>query len=139
MMFRSLLWALPLLASPALALAEVNVTLDHGAVWQTDKLGGQTEAFLEIHNKGSAPDVLTAADCSIAASTVLVGGDGKVLDSLTILPGQTLTLSASGPHLLLQDLHYTVDRGSILPCAFSFQQAGDLLGYLNAAPRPAKP
>ena len=138
MKLRPLLLALPLLASPGFALAEIDVTLDHGSVWQTNKKGVQTEGFLRIHNTGSVADVLTAADCSIAGSTELVGADGKALDSLDIPAGQTVTLSLAGPHLLLKNLRYTVDYGSILPCAFTFQQAGDLLGYLNAKPAPAK-
>ncbi|MBB5374068.1 copper chaperone PCu(A)C [Acidocella aromatica] len=138
MKLRPLLLALPLLASPGLAFAEIDVTLDHGSVWQTKKVNVRTEGFIQIHNKGNAVDVLTGANCSIAGSTELVGADGKDLDSLTIQPGQTLTLSADGPHLLMRHLSYTVDYGSILPCSFTFQEAGDLLGYLNATPAPAK-
>ena len=138
MKLRPFLLALPLLASPGLALAEIDLTLDHGSVWQTRKVGVRTEGFLQIHNTGSVADVLTAANCSVAGSTALVGADGEELDSLDIPAGQTVTLSLTGPHLLLKHLRYTVDYGSILPCAFTFQQAGDMLGYLNATPAPAK-
>ncbi|MDR3505901.1 MAG: copper chaperone PCu(A)C [Acidocella sp.] len=138
MKLRPLLLALPLLASPGLALAEIDVTLDHGSVWQTKKVNVRSEGFIQIHNKGNAADVLTGADCSIAGSTQLVDAQGNVLDSLTIQAGQTVTLSADGPHLLLRHLSYTVDYGSILPCSFTFQEAGDLLGYLNATPAPEK-
>jgi copper(I)-binding protein len=138
MKLRPLLLALPLLASPAFALAEIDVTLDHGSVWQTKKINVRTEGFIQIHNKGSDADVLTRANCSIAGSTELVDAQGNVLRSLSIPAGQTVTLSADGPHLLMRHLTYTVDYGSILPCSFTFQAAGDLLGYLNAAPAPEK-
>lgn len=130
--------ALPLLAGPGLARAEINIVLDHGAVWQARKIGAQTEGFLQIHNKGGAADILTGANCSIADSTELVDGQGHALPSLTIPAGQTVTLSPSGPHLLLHHLRYTVESGSILPCAFTFAEAGDMLGYLNAIPAPEK-
>ena len=125
------------LARPGMALAGMGVTLDHGSVWQTNKVGDSTQGFLEIHNAGDAVDVLTGWDCSIADSTLLVGADGKKLTSLAIPAGQTVTLTENGPHLLLQETHYTVDYGSVVPCAFTFQEAGDIGGYLNAAPAPA--
>ncbi len=138
MKLRPLLLALPLLASPTFALAEIDVTLDHGSVWQTKKVNVRTEGFIQIHNKGSDTDVLTGVSCSIAGDSKLVDATGKPLEGLTIPAGQTVTFSADGPHLLLRHLRYTVDYGSILPCAFTFQEAGDLLGYLNAAPAPEK-
>lgn len=138
MKLRPLLLALPLLAVPGLALADIDVTLDHGSVWQTRKINVRTEGFIQIHNKGSDADVLTGVSCGIAGSSELVDATGKDLDSLTVPAGQTVTLSAGGPHLLLRHLRYTVDSGSILPCSFTFQEAGDLLGYLNATPAPEK-
>jgi copper(I)-binding protein len=126
------------LASPGIAMAEIDVTLDHGAVWQTKKIGDTTQGFLQIHNTGSTADVLTGFDCSVANATLLVGADGKTLQSLTIPPGQVVTLAENGPHLLLQDMHYTVDYGSVVPCSFTFQNAGDIGGYLNAVAAPTE-
>ena len=123
---------------PAAASADEDISLDKGAVWQTKDAGQDTQGFLQIHNTGNAPDLLTGWSCTIAASTALVGADGKALDSLLIPPGQTMTLSAAGPHLVLTNVRYKVEFGSILPCAFTFQQSGDLIGYLNAIPAPKK-
>ena len=124
-------------ALPALpAYADAVLTLDHGAVWQTAKNGQDTQGFLQIHNTGNAPDTLTSADCTIAARTSLVDAGGNPLQSLAIPPGQTVTLSSSGPHLLIQDAHYPVAKNGILPCAFTFTQSGSLIGYLNAVPPP---
>jgi copper(I)-binding protein len=122
---------------PALpACADSILTLDHGAVWQTTKDGEDTQGFVEIHNTGDMPDTLTSANCSIAASTVLVDAGGAPLQSLAIPPGQTVTLSSTGPHLLIKAARYKVAKDGILPCAFNFAQSGDLVGYLNALPRP---
>ena len=112
------------------------LTLDHGTVWQTAKDGQDTQGFIQIHNTGDAPDTLTAVNCSIAASTMLVDASGNPLQSLDIAPGQTVTLSGNGPHLLLKDARYRVQRDGVLPCAFSFTESGALVGYLNAVAAP---
>ncbi len=135
-LLRSAVLALPLLASPAFAWADSDISLDHGAVWQTKKTSEPTQGFIAIHNTGDAPDILTGWSCSIAATTSLVGADGKPLQNLIIPSGQTVTLSPKGPHLLLKNLSYSVTNGSILPCAFTFQEVGQIGGYLNSEPAP---
>lgn len=126
--------ALILPAFPAHAAAVL--TLDHGSVWQTDKAWQDTQGFLQIHNTGDEPDTLTAVNCTIAASTALVDASGKPLAGLVIAPGQTVTLSSTGPHLLLDDARYVVVKDGVLPCAFTFAVSGDLIGYLNAVAKP---
>ncbi len=126
------------LALPHPAHAGVNITLDHGAVWQTAKIGQATQGFLQIHNTGSSADVLLAWSCPLATATLLVGADGKPLVNLAIPAGQTVALHPHGPHLLLQNTHYTVQFGSLVPCALTFQNAGNIGGYLNAIKAPSK-
>jgi copper(I)-binding protein len=135
-LLRTAALALPLLACPAFALAQSNISVDHGTVWQTEKPAQPTQGFIEIHNAGNALDILTGWSCSIAGTTTLVGADGKPLTSLDIPAGQTVTLSPKGPHLLLQNLSYEVSFGSILPCSFTFEDEGQIGGYLNSAPAP---
>ena len=55
------------IASPA--LADVNIVLNNGSIWQTGKGLDSTEAFAQIHNEGSTADVLTGWSCSIAKTT----------------------------------------------------------------------
>ncbi len=125
---------LALCAAPA--LAAVDITADHGAVWQTSKIGEDTQGFLQIHNAGTAPDTLTGWDCTIATATALVDAVGKPVTSLTIPAGQTVSLTPSGLHFSLQNTHETVDFGSIVPCALTFAQAGQVGIYLNAVAHP---
>jgi copper(I)-binding protein len=129
--------ALALLLPALAAHADAILTLDHGTVWQTGKPGQNTQGFLEIHNTGNMPDTLTATNCTIADSTVLVDASGNKLQSLVIAPGQTVTFSGTGPHLLINNAHYEVAKYAVVPCAFTFAGAGSLIGYLNAilAPR----
>jgi copper(I)-binding protein len=121
--------ALPAWASPI-------ISLDHGSVWQTTKPGQDTQGFLQIHNTGDEPDTLTGANCTIAAGTILVDAKGNPLTSLEIPAGQTVTLSGTGPHLLINGARYRVEKDGILPCSVSFALSGDLIGYLNAIKKP---
>ncbi len=129
--------AAALLATPAAALAAQDITADHGAVWPVKKIGQSTQGFVQIHNTSGTADVLMAWNCTIADTTALVGADGKPLQSLVIPAGQTVTLAPDGPHLLLQTAHFPVAMGSIVPCAFTFQNAGAIAVYLNEVPTPA--
>lgn len=137
MKLRPLVLALAgLLATPLSAWADATLTLDHGTTWTTDKDGQDTQGFVQIHNTGDAPDTLTGANCTIAGSTTLVDAKGNPLPSLDIPAGQTVTLSTTGPHLLITNARYRVEKDGILPCAFTFTSSGDLIGYLNAVPKP---
>lgn len=136
-LLNSALLGLVTLGGAGPALAAMDVSADHGSVWQTKKIGDTTQGFLQIHNTGAADDVLTAWSCPVADTTELVGADGKPLQSLTIPAGQTVTLSGTGVHLLLESTHDTVDFGSVVPCSFTLQNTGDIAVYLNAVPAPA--
>lgn len=129
-------FALALLLPALPARADPLLQLDHGTVWQTSKPGQDTQGFLQIHNTGDEADTLTGADCTIGESTVLVDAKGNPLQSLEIPPGQTVTLSPDGPHLLINAARYVVRKNGILPCSINFAESGDLIGYLNAIPAP---
>ncbi len=125
-------------AAPATAVADTPVTTivaHHGSVYQTDKPGDVTEGFLEIDNTGPA-DTLVAANCPIADTTQIIGPDGKPLTSVAIPALQNVTLTAKGPHLLLQGTHFSVQYGSIVPCSVTFTNAGTLSIFLYATPKP---
>lgn len=114
----------------------MNLRLDHGSVWQANTKQSVTEGFLQIHNDGPTDDTLTGWNCPAAGTTTLVDKDGKPLDHLTIPAGKTVTLSPDGLHLVLGGLLFPIERGSILPCSFTFTQAGELGGFLNEVKRP---
>jgi len=94
-----------------------------------------TEGFLEIDNTGAA-DTLVAANCPIADTTQIIGPDGKPMTSVAIPALQNVTLTAKGPHLLLQGTHFSVQYGSIVPCSVTFTNAGTLSIFLYAMPKP---
>lgn len=141
MKLHNLMLAIPLLAGAVPAFAAtttpvINIRLDHGSVWKATGKQKVTEGFIQIHNDGDTDDTLTAWTCPNAEDTVLMGKDGKPLSELTIPAKQTVTLAPGGIFLDLKDLHYPVERGSIIPCSFTFKQAGLLGGFLNEVKRP---
>ncbi|MBU6448861.1 MAG: copper chaperone PCu(A)C [Rhodospirillales bacterium] len=141
MKLRDLMLAAPLLLGAAPALADtttplVNIRVDHGSVWRAVGKQNSTEGFIQIHNDGSTPDVLNAWSCPDADNTVLMGKNGKPLTQLMIPPKQTVTLAPGGIYLALSSLHYDVERGTVVPCAFTFAVAGQVGGFLNEIKRP---
>jgi copper(I)-binding protein len=123
------------LAAPAWA-GTAGIIAQHGKIYETKKAGMETEGFIEIDNGAAAPDTLTSVDCPIADSTSMIGPGGQVIDSLTVAPGQSLTLAADGPHLLLQSTHFSVDAGGAIPCSLTFANAGEISVYLYPVPGP---
>jgi copper(I)-binding protein len=112
-----------------------DVTAHHGSVYQTGNDGKVTQGFLEIDNSGSA-DELTGAICPIADNTNIVGPDGQPVSALSIPARQNVLLSPSGAHLMLQNLHFSVQYGGIIPCNLTFTGAGTVSVFLYATPAP---
>jgi copper(I)-binding protein len=129
------LLALLLAAAPADADAPA-ITAHHGKVLETKQAGLATQGFLEIDNAAALPDSLIGVGCPIAGTTRLVGGDGAPIAQLAIAPGQHLILDRDSAHLVLLATHFPIDHGSAVPCSLTFQNAGEILIYLYAAPGP---
>lgn len=137
----NLMLVAPLLlgAAPAVAATTtpvMNIRVDHGSAWQAVGKQNSTEGFIQIHNDGPTQDVLRGWSCPDADNTALMGKDGKPMSQLVIPPKQTIALAPGGMYLALSSLHYPVERGSVLPCAFTFQVAGAVGGFLNEVKRP---
>jgi copper(I)-binding protein len=129
------LLATTVITTPESGLAPLSIVAHHGAIYQTDKAGDPTQAFMEIDNTGG-PDALVEASCPIADTTSIVGPDGKPLANLAIPAGQNVTLRANGPHLLLQATHFSVQYGGIIPCSLTFTKAGTMSIFLYAEKGP---
>jgi len=112
-----------------------DVTAHHGSVYQTGNDDKATQGFLEIDNAGPV-DELTGAVCPIADTTTLVGADGQPVSDLVIPARQKLVLAPSGAHLVLQNLHFSVQYGGIIPCSLTFSGAGTVSVFLYATPAP---
>jgi copper(I)-binding protein len=132
---KRLAFVLTLLAGPA--AASMDITVNHGAVWKAPDISMSTAGLLQIHNNGGAADTLTAATCPLADTTSLVGAQGQALLPLTIPAGQTITFTLTGPHLVLKGLHFIIEQGAVVPCAFTFTNAGDIGVFLNEVDAPA--
>jgi copper(I)-binding protein len=124
-----------LLAGPA--AASVDVTVNHGAVWNSPDISLATAGLLQIHNTGSTDETLTEVSCPIAENTKLEGAQGQALLPLTIPAGQTVTFTLEGPHLVLSGLHFIIVQGSVVPCSFTFAGAGNIGVFLNEVDAPS--
>ncbi len=100
-------------------------------------------AYLEIDNRGLAPDQLVAATVGVADHVSIVGGGAAGSDGLAIAPGETLDLRAGGPHLALEGLHAPLKDGDRIAGTLRFRWAGPLPIEFNveksdggAAPNP---
>jgi copper(I)-binding protein len=112
-----------------------DIAAHHGAVYQTRNAGDPTQGFVDIVNTGAA-DQLTAATCPLADDTTIVDANNKPITNVPIPANQTIALTPAGPHLLLQNTHFSVDYGAIIPCSLTFTTAGTISVFLYAKPAP---
>ncbi len=129
-----LLLAASLITGPS-GPSSIDISANHGTVYQTHKEGDPTQGFLQIHNTG-ADDMLTGVNCPIADTSSLVGPDNQPITNLGIPAKQDVVLAPNGPHILLQSTHFSVQFGSIVPCSLTFRDAGVVSVYLYAQPAP---
>jgi len=133
------LLALPLLLATEFTAVPADpilgaVSAEHGQIYVNNNVGGDTQAFVQIHNTGPAADTLVKASCAIADTTQLLDQNGKPVTNIPIPPGKTVTLTKATAHIYLQSIHFKVQRGSVVPCTLSFADAGDiqvLMYYVN--------
>jgi copper(I)-binding protein len=112
-----------------------DITAHHGVIYQTRSAGKPTKGFIDIVNVGGADD-LTGVKCPLADMTNMVGADGTTVSSIAVPAGQTLSLNANEPHLVLQNTHFSVDYGAVVPCSLTFANAGTISVFLYAAQAP---
>jgi copper(I)-binding protein len=116
-------------------VASTDVTAHHGSIYQTGNDGQTTQGFLEIDNAGPA-DVLTRTTCAIADITNLVDASGHRISRLPIPARGNVVLAPGRAHLILQNLHFSVAYGGIIPCSLTFATAGTVSVFLYATPVP---
>ena len=112
------------------------MTAFHGTVYQTHKTGNSTEGFVTIKNQGAGPDTLTTVTCPIADTTLLMDAGGTTVNNLDVAAGTSVVLASKGLHLELQNIHFQVLLGSVIPCMLNFRTFGEIQVLLYAA-KPA--
>jgi copper(I)-binding protein len=108
-----------------------------GVIYMNKAAGDPTMGFFSIVNTGSETDTLTSVSCLVADTTALVDTNGKALARLAVPAGQTVSMSAKGPHLVLQATHFVIGKISTVPCTASFANAGAIQVFLYAASPPS--
>lgn len=107
------------------------------------KIGG---GYLNIENKGSAPDRLIGGSADFAGSVQVheMSMEGSVMKmrsvekGLTIEPGKTVKLAPGGYHLMMMDLKAPLKQGEKVPVTLEFERAGKVTVSLDVLGAGAK-
>ena len=109
-----------------------SLKIDHPWARATPKGASVGGGYMKITNSGTAPDRLVAGSSDISSSfeiheMKMEGGVMKmrpVANGIEIKPGQTVTLDASGYHVMLVDLKKQLVQGERFKATFEFAKAG---------------
>ena len=110
---------------PAASATVGDLVLSKGFAYEPI-IAASGAAYVEIHNRGSAPDTLTGASSPVAAGAMLHGGGMAHMMSLPIPPGGTLSLAPGGTHVMLQDFSAMPPAGDSLTLTLTFARAGSV-------------
>ena len=143
---------LEVLLWPAVAAAAVPAgpagPVELSQPWATPTAaGGDASIMFSLHNYGGVPDNLIGAACATAESAELVGpaqpgASPAHMGQLGLAPGQSVTLTPDGMHLVLHHLSAATQVGQTLHCTATFSGSGERLfeaSVRQAAPPPAPP
>lgn len=83
-------------------------------------------AYVEITNRGTAPDTLLGASSPSAAGAMLHGGSMAHVMTLPIPAGGTLSLAPGGTHIMLSDFSAMPQAGDSLTLTLTFARAGSV-------------
>jgi copper(I)-binding protein len=102
--------------------------------------------MFSLRNYGDVRDDLLHAACATAESTDLVEpsqtGAPTRLDDLALVPGQKISLTPDGTHIVLHHLNAPARVGQTLHCTATFAKSGERLfeaDVRQAAPPAAPP
>ena len=107
-----------------------EITIEHP--WARPAASGNSAAYLELANAGSAPDRLLGASTPVAASaelhTSMIDANGvasmRPVQGVDIPAGGTAKLAAGGLHIMLTQLRQPLQVGQSFPLTLNFEHAG---------------
>jgi len=127
-------------ATPARA-SDPHVRVENVWIPQPPPGAEVAAAYFTLHNTGDKPAVLVGVDCPLAADamlhrTTIVAGESRMrmIDRLTIPPGQSVTLEPDGLHVMLDRLSSPLAVGQRVPLVLHFAGGQDL--HVDAKVRP---
>lgn len=83
-------------------------------------------AYVEITNRGTAPDTLLQAASPAAGGAMLHGGSMAHVMTLPIPAGGTVSLTPGGTHIMLSDFVAMPQAGDSLAVTLTFARAGSV-------------
>jgi copper(I)-binding protein len=128
----ALVLAAALLSGPALADDMVKVgSLEIEHAWVRPSAGPNGAVYLEIDNKGSAPDRLVEASTPAAGKAELHTHimDGNIarmrpVDAIEVTPGSATVLRPGGLHIMMVGLKAPLKEGDKVALTLTFEKAG---------------
>ena len=114
-----------------------GITISQGWTNETAKAHSAVQGFFTIHNAGAAPDVLISVSCPVARETLIENGQNHDVSGIPVSAGQSIQLTPSGMHLVLQHTHFRFYLQADIPCNAVFRDAGTLMVYLHVEPATA--
>ena len=87
--------------------------------------------YLTLTNTGREPDRLISGSFVDAGRVEIVSGGGRatqaIAGGLVIAPGETVTLTPTGPHLMFTGLIGPLERGNTAQSILRFEKAGPIV------------
>jgi copper(I)-binding protein len=108
-----------------------GVSVDHGWIRASNKIGIAAGGYFTLTNTANQPDQLISAQCPVARKTEMVSADGTRLTTLTIPPHTTLVLDLKSAHLQLIGTRFRLYHTATIPCGLSFSETGSVMLYLH--------
>jgi copper(I)-binding protein len=106
----------------------------------TSRDGEPTEAYLEVENRGGAPDRLTGALLEGADEVAIQPGTGSNQGApagLEVPPKGKLALKPNAAHLVVLGLHHPLNAGDLVRGTVRFERAGPLVVEFEVDKAPA--
>lgn len=118
-------------ASHATDYAVGPLTIVHPWAPATPEGAKAAPGYFRVTNAGREPDRLISGSFVDAGRVEIVSGGGKatraIAGGLVIAPGETITLSPTGPHLMFTGLIGPLEQGNSAQSILRFEKAGPVV------------
>lgn len=130
-------------ALPALAheFTIGQLTIGHPYIVATPKTAKTAAGYFSVTNNGPEPDQLTAIESDpmgmLHETTTDANGVARMgeVETVTIAPGETVTLAPRGMHVMFMGLEKPMLVGDTLPATLVFEKAGPVEVVFNVQAR----
>ena len=127
----ALLLSLALISGPALAADTKVGTIEIEHPWARPSAMANGAVYMELENKGGAPDKLVSASTPAAAKAelhthLMENGIARMrpVEAIEVTPGSATVLRPGGLHIMLTGLKAPLKDGDSIALTLTFEKAG---------------